>query len=85
MTMYDLAEDIREREEAMATWRWWEEHHAELLARYPEQFVAIDKNREVIATSPRLGDLYDTIVAMGLDFSTDVDSKYLTANTRWLL
>ena len=83
--MYDLAEDIREREEAMATWRWWEEHHAELLARYPEQFVAIDKNREVIAASPRLGDLYDTITAMGLDFSTDVDSNYLTANKRWLL
>lgn len=83
--MYDLAEDIREREEAMATWRWWEEHHAELLARYPEQFVAIDKNREVIAASPQLLALYFITTAHGIDFGRDIDVKFLTANKRWLL
>ena len=40
MVARDVSEDLREREEAMATWRWWEEHYEELLARYPEQFVA---------------------------------------------
>ena len=83
MTMRDLAEDIREREEAMATWRWWEEHHDELLARYPEQFVAIDKERTVIAAAPGLLALHYVITAQGLDFSEDVDSKFLTANKRW--
>lgn len=81
--MYDPAEDIREREEAMATWRWWEEHHDELLARYPDQFVAIDKDRTVIAAAPGLLALYYVITAQGLDFGEDVDSKFLTANKRW--
>lgn len=47
--------------------------------------MAIDKNREVIAASPQLGDLWDIIAAKGLDFGRDIDVKFLTANKRWHL
>ena len=80
-----MSEDLREREEAMATWRWWEEHYDELLARYPEQFVAIDKNRVVVAAAATLDALANLLAAQGLDFHRDIDTKLLTGNTRWLL
>lgn len=82
MVARDVSKDLREREEAMATWRWWEEHHEELLARYPEQFVAINKERDVVAAAEHLTELHATVTGMGLDFSDDVDTKFLTANTR---
>jgi len=82
MVTRDAAEDLREREEAMATWRWWEEHHEELLAKYPEQFVVINKNREVIGAYPHITDACEAVDKQGLDFSEDVDVKFLTANKR---
>ncbi|MCY3647101.1 MAG: hypothetical protein OXH07_09020 [Chloroflexi bacterium] len=82
MVTRDMSEDLREREEAMATWRWWEEHHEELLAKYPEQFVVIDKDRQVIGAYPHLTDASAAVEAMDLDFSDDVDVKFLTANKR---
>ena len=82
MVTRDASEDLREREEAMATWRWWEEHHEELLAQYPEQFVVINKNRQVIGAYPHLTDASAAVEEMGLDFSDDVDVKFLTANRR---
>ena len=85
MVTRDVSEDLREREEAMAKWRWWEEHYDELLAEYPEQFVAIDKNREVVAAAAHLTELHAIVTDMGLDFSDDVDTKFVTANTRFHL
>ena len=85
MVTRDVSEDLREREEAMATWRWWEEHYEEMLAQYPEQFVVIDKNREVIGAYPHITDACDAVKAMGLDFTKDVDTKFLTAQQSWHL
>ena len=85
MVARDVSEDLREREEAMATWRWWEEHYEELLARYPEQFVAIDKNRDVVGAAATLDELANLVATRGLDFHRDIDTKLLTGNKRWLL
>ncbi len=82
MVTRDVSEELRELEEAKATWRWWEEHYEELLAQYPEQFVAINKDREVVAAAAHLTDLRTAVIGMGLDFSEDVDTKFLTSNTR---
>ncbi|MDE2670016.1 MAG: hypothetical protein OXI51_10225 [Chloroflexota bacterium] len=80
-----MSEDLREREEAMATWRWWEEHHEELLAKYPEQFVVIDKDRQVIGAYPHLTDASVAVEAMGLNFSDDVDLEFITDGRHWRL
>lgn len=82
MVTRDVSEDLREREEAMATWRWWEEHYEELLAQYPERFVVIDKDREVIAAFHCLLDLSEAMEAKGLVFGTDIDAEFITANRR---
>ena len=85
MVTRDVSEDLREREEAMATWRWWEEHYEELLAQYPEKFVVIDKDREVIGAYPHLVDASDAVEAMGLEFTKDVDLEFITAQKSWHL
>lgn len=85
MVTRDVSEDVREREAAMATWRWWEEHHEELLAQYPEQFVVINKAREVIGAYPHLTDACNAIEAMGLDFRDDVDLDFITDQKSWHL
>ncbi len=85
MATRDVSEDLREREEAMATWRWWEEHYDELLPRYREQFVAIDKNRDVVGAAATLDELANLVATRGLDFHRDIDTKFLTGNKRWLL
>ena len=68
MVARDVSEDLREREEAMATWRWWEEHYEELLSRYPEQFVLIDKNRKVIGAYPSLTDVCSAMATRRVSF-----------------
>ena len=85
MVTRDVSEDLREREEAMATWQWWEEHHEELLAQYPEQFVVINKEREVIGAYPHLRDLSDAMDAKGLVFGKDIDAEFITDRRRWRL
>ena len=85
MVTRDVSEDVREREAAMATWRWWEEHHEELLAQYPEQFVVINKDREVIASFDGLRDLSDAMDAKGLVFGKDIDAEFITDGRRWRL
>lgn len=85
MVTRDASEDLREREEAMATWRWWEEHHEELLAQYPEQFVVINKDRQVIGVYPHLTDASAAVEAMGLNFGDDVDLEFITAQKSWHL
>ncbi|MXY88654.1 MAG: hypothetical protein F4Y92_07335 [Dehalococcoidia bacterium] len=78
MVTRDVSEDLREREEAMATWRWWEEHHEELLKRYPEQYVVINKERQVIASFHCLRDLSKAIEEEGLVFGKDIDTEFIT-------
>ena len=85
MVTRDVSEELRELEEAKATWRWWEEHYEELLAQYPEQFVAINKDREVVASFDCLRDLSDAMDAKGLAFGKDIDAEFITANRRWRL
>ena len=85
MVARDVSEDLREREEAMATWRWWEEHYGELLSRYPEQFVLIDKNRKVIGAYPSLTDVCSAMDEKGLRFVKDADTEFITAQDRWHL
>ena len=85
MVTRDMAEDLREREEAMATWRWWEAHYDELLERYPEQFVAIDKGRQIVGAAAHLTELRDLVTEQGLDFHEDIDTKFLTAQRSWHL
>ncbi len=85
MVTRDASEDLREREEAMATWRWWEEHHEELLAKYPEQYVVINKEREVVASFYCLRDLNAAMEAKGLVFGKDVDTEFITDGRRWRL
>ena len=85
MVTRDVSEDLRELEEAMATWRWWEKHYEELLAQYPEQFVVIDRDREVVASFHCLRDLSDAMDAKGLAFGKDIDAEFITANRRWRL
>ena len=85
MVTRDVSEELRELEEAKATWRWWEEHYEELLAQYPEQFVAINKDREVVASFHGLRDLSDAMDAKGLAFGKDIDAEFITANRHWRL
>ncbi len=85
MVTRDVSEELRELEEAKATWRWWEEHYEELLAQYPERFVAINKDREVIASFHCLPDLSDAMHAKGLAFGKDIDAEFITANRHWRL
>ena len=46
--------------------RFWTEHHAELLDRYPDQFVAV-VNNEVVATSSDLLQVVQALEAKGLE------------------
>ena len=81
----ERAQNLRELDEAKATWQWWEENHAELLERYAERYVVIDKEREVIGAYPSLDATCDAMEAEGLVFGRDVDAEFITANRRWRL
>ncbi len=85
MVARDVSEGLRELEEAKATWRWWEEHYEELLAQYPEQFVLIDENREVIGAYPNLTDACDGATERGLVLGDDADVEFITGQRRWHL
>lgn len=41
-------------EEAERRQRFWNDHDAELLARYPEEFVAVNDAGDVVAHDPDL-------------------------------
>ena len=64
---------------------WWDAHYAELLALYPERFVAV-KDGEVVATSEDLAMLFYSLRDLGLSASRDVSVKFLSARqANWLL
>jgi hypothetical protein len=46
---------------------FWAEHYQELLKQYPEQFVAVDKDRgTVVAADPHLDPLLEMLQAQGI-------------------
>lgn len=64
---------------------WWDAHYAELLALYPERFVAV-KDGEVVATSEDLFLILDDVHALGLRSPEDVSIEFVTGrNNSWLL
>lgn len=71
-------------EEAEAIDRFWAEHHDELLAGYPEQFVAV-KDGEVVASNTDLALLIYDLRDQGLSPRTDVWIEFITANVGKLL
>lgn len=81
----ERAQNLRELDEAKATWRWWEKNHAELLERYAERYVVINKERAVIGAYPSLDAACTAMEAEGLIFGRDVDAEFITANRRWRL
>lgn len=52
--------------DAEAELAFWQEHHAEFLAKYTDQFVAV-KDGRVVATSYDLRDLLGALREQGLD------------------
>lgn len=64
---------------------WWDAHYAELLAIYPERFVAV-KDGEVVATNEDLFVILDDVHALGLRSPEDVSIEFVTGrNNSWLL
>ncbi len=64
--------------EAEEIQQFWNEHHEELLERYPEQFVAV-KDGEVVAANADLALLVYELRDMSLDPRTDVAIEFVTA------
>ncbi len=71
-------------EEARQIQEFWNEHHTEFLARYPEQFVAV-KDETVVASNRDLAVLVDQLRQMGLDPRTDVAIEFISAKSGSLL
>ena len=57
---------------------FWRRHYAEFLQLYPDQFVAVDGDGQVVLTSPDLVELLDGLKAAGLDVVKDVNVEYIT-------
>jgi hypothetical protein len=71
-------------DEAMELQRFWDAHYAELLATYPEQFVAV-KDGRVVATNTDLALLVYELRDHGIDARTDVAIQFITAKSGSLL
>ena len=64
---------------------WWDAHHNDLLAIYPERFVAV-KDGEVIASNEDVAMLFYSLRDLGLSASRDVSVKFLSSRKgNWLL
>jgi hypothetical protein len=63
---------------------FWEAHHAELLAKYPEQFVAVSKQGEVVAVAPDLLEVVQMIEDQGLN-TRQTWIEFLTAHPEHLM
>ena len=77
----EVREQFAREDEQMARIRaFWEEHTAEFLEQYPDQFVAIDIDAgAAIATDPDLLALTATIREMGLT-PTDLAVEFMRTN-----
>lgn len=61
---------------------FWYDHYDELLARYPERYIAVKDplgDYQVVATADDMLGLIDTIEAMGYD-RDDLELKRITAS-----
>ena len=70
-------------QEAEAQDVFWREHHDELLAEYPEHFVAVSRDRFVAADADLLG-LVQVIKDAGQDLQS-VSIRFLTKDRRRLM
>ena len=71
----------REYEYAEAVIDFWDDHHEELLALYPEQYVAVKDplgDYKVVATDKNIVSLIDAIEAMGYD-RREIEIEKVTA------
>ena len=60
---------------------FFDRNQERFLELYEDQFVAVDKEGEVVLTSPSLAGMLDGLEAAGLAPGTDVDFEYVT--TKW--
>jgi len=65
-------------QEAAATQRYWDDHYAELLEQFPEQFVAV-RDGTVVASHRDLAMLLYDLQDRGLDARTDVAIEFVTS------
>ncbi len=85
MTMPDLnLEEVEEElERAAAATAFWRDHYAELLERYPDQFVAV-REGDVVATNPNLEGLLESLKRLGIE-PTSVWVRFLATDPRRLM
>jgi hypothetical protein len=60
---------------------FFDRNQQRFLELYEDQFVAVDKEGEVVLTSPNLAGMLDGLEQAGLDVVNDVDVEYVT--TKW--
>lgn len=70
--------------EAAAIQRYWEQHHQELIQKYPEMFVAV-KDGKVVAANSDLALLVYDLRDRGLDPRADVAIEYISEKASTLL
>lgn len=74
------AERIREAFRVAAEWNaLWQERYQELLKRYPDQFVAIDRHGDVVAAHPDPLELGRLLDERGIQ-RHDVSERLVTAD-----
>ncbi len=71
-------------EESVRIQAFWNDHYQELLAEYPEKFVAV-KEGSVVESNDHLAGLVDDLERSGLDIRTDVWIEFITARSASLL
>lgn len=74
-------ERLREAEE---TQDFWNEHYAEFLEKYPEQFVAV-RDGAVVAANPDLAFLVYELRDLELNPRDDVAINFITAKAHSLI
>lgn len=71
-------------EESRAIQAFWDHHYDELLAQYPEQFVAV-KDEKVVAADADLARLVYKLRDLNLDPRTDVAIEYISSESSKLI
>ena len=71
-------------EEAASIQRFWDQHYPELLADYPDKFVAV-ANGVVVASNSDLALLIYDLRDKGLNPRTDVAIEYISSKSATLL
>jgi alkylhydroperoxidase/carboxymuconolactone decarboxylase family protein YurZ len=79
----ERAREAWERAEAQQV--FWQEHRAEFLERFPDQFVAASPEGDVIAADPDLQRLTQLLVARGIEPTSTWIQFIATDPQRYLL